>query len=84
MIEPFSERTKEELYRNRLINILDSNDSLDSDDKAYYSDMQIETLKDEVIASLEAVNKEQKTKLINYYIENIQLKERIKKMESAK
>ena len=84
MIEPFSERTKEELYRNRLINILDSNDSLDSDDKAYYSDMQIETLKDEVIASLEAVNKEQKTKLINYYIENIQLKERIKKMESTK
>ena len=84
MIEPFSERTKEELYRNRLINILDSNDSLDSDDKAYYSDMQIETLKDEVIASLEAVIKEQKTKLINYCIENIQLKERIKKMESAK
>ena len=84
MIEPFSERTKEELYRNRLINILDSNDSLDSDDKAYYSDMQIETLKDEVIASLEAVIKEQKTKLINYFIENIQLKERIKKMESAK
>lgn len=84
MTELFSERTKEELYRNRLINILDSNDSLDSDDKAYYSDMQIETLKDEVIASLEAVNKEQKTKLINYYIENIQLKERIKKMESTK
>lgn len=84
MIEPFSERTKEELYRNRLINILDSNDSLDSDDKAYYSDMQIETLKDEVIVSLEAVIKEQKTKLINYCIENIQLKERIKKMESTK
>lgn len=84
MTELFSERTKEELYRNRLINILDSNDSLDSDDKAYYSDMQIETLKDEVIASLEAVNNEQKKKLINYYIENIQLKERIKKMESTK